>query len=135
MSAIGYWQGRRARTRVTEDTGRVWFSRPTGGARASVGPRGAHTALLVLLVIVGLGPILWLAKAAITPTQDTLTHPMAVFPHGSAWSNITNAWNEVDIGLYFWNTIVIAFGSWLCQIVVATTGAFALSVLRPKWGE
>ena len=42
---------------------------------------------------------------------------------------------EVDIGLYIWNTIVIAFGSWLCQIVVATTGAFALSVLRPKWGR
>ena len=95
---------------------------------------GTHTVLLVLLVIVGLGPILWLAKAAITPTQDTLSNPMAIFPHGIDWSNISNAWNEVDIGLYIWNTIVIAFGSWLCQIIVATTGAFALSVLQPKWG-
>ncbi len=60
---------------------------------------------------------------------------MAIFPHGFAWSNISDAWNEVDIGLYIWNTVVIAFGSWLCQIVVATTGAFALSVLRPKWGR
>jgi multiple sugar transport system permease protein len=59
---------------------------------------------------------------------------MAIFPHGIDWSNISNAWSEVDIGLYIWNTIVIAFGSWLCQIVVATTGAFALSVLKPKWG-
>jgi multiple sugar transport system permease protein len=32
----------------------------------------AQRVLLVLLVIIGLGPILWLAKAAITPTQDTL---------------------------------------------------------------
>jgi multiple sugar transport system permease protein len=96
---------------------------------------GAHALLLVLLVIGGLGPILWLAKAALTPTQDTLSNPMAIFPHGFAWSNISDAWNEVDIGLYIWNTVVIAFGSWLCQIVVATTGAFALSVLRPKWGR
>jgi multiple sugar transport system permease protein len=89
----------------------------------------------VLLVVVGLGPVLWLAKAAITPTQDTLIHPMAVFPHGTAWSNVSDAWSQVDIGLYLWNTIAIAFGSWVCQIIVATTGAYALSVLRPKWGN
>jgi multiple sugar transport system permease protein len=82
--------------------------------------------LLVLLVVVGLGPILWLAKAAITPTQDTLTHPMSVFPHGFAWSNVSDAWTQVDIGLYLWNTIVIAFGALICQIVVASTGAYAL---------
>lgn len=95
----------------------------------------AQLVLLVLLVVGGLGPILWLAKAAITPTQDTLVQPMSLFPHGIAWSNISNAWAQVDIGRYLWNTIVIAFGSWICQLVVATTGAYALSVLRPKWGR
>ncbi|MGH3051212.1 MAG: carbohydrate ABC transporter permease, partial [Gaiellaceae bacterium] len=34
---------------------------------------------------------------------------------------------------YFWNTIVVAFGSWACQLVVATTGGYALSVLRPRY--
>ncbi len=95
--------------------------------------RSAHSALFVLLVIAGLGPILWLAKAAITPTQDTLTQPMALFPHGFAWDNLDQAWNGVRVGLYFWNTVVFAFGAWLCQIIVATTGGFALSVLRPKY--
>jgi multiple sugar transport system permease protein len=95
----------------------------------------AHTVLLVLLVIVGLGPILWLAKAAITPTQDTLAAPLSLFPHGFAWSNLSAAWNQVDVGLYLWNTIVLAFGSLVAQIVVATTGAYALSALRPKYGN
>ena len=31
--------------------------------------------------------------------------------------------------------MVIAFGSWAVQIVVATTGGFALSVLRPRGGR
>ena len=91
--------------------------------------------LLVGLVIGGLGPILWLAKSAITPTIDTITHPMSLFPHGSAWSNLREAWSSVHVGRYFWNTIVIAFGSWASQIVVATTGGFALSVLRPKYAK
>ena len=97
------------------------------------GMRTLHLLLLVGLVVVGLGPILWLAKSAITPTIDTISHPMALFPHGAAWSNLSQAWNGVHVGRYFWNTIVIAFGSWAVQIVVATTGGFALSVLRPRY--
>jgi multiple sugar transport system permease protein len=91
--------------------------------------------LFVLLVVIGLGPVVWLAKGAITPTIDTLRNPLALFPHGVAWSNVSEAWSSVNVGRYFWNTIVLAFGSWLCQIVVATTGAYVLSVLRPAWGR
>jgi multiple sugar transport system permease protein len=97
------------------------------------GMRTLQVLLLVALVVIGLGPILWLAKSAITPTIDTITHPMAFFPHGAAWSNLSQAWNDVHVGRYFWNTVVIAFGSWAVQIVVATTGGFALSVLRPRY--
>jgi multiple sugar transport system permease protein len=95
----------------------------------------AQALLFVLLVLIGLGPLVWLAKGAITPTIDTLRDPLALFPHGVAWSNLSEAWSKVDVGRYFWNTIVLAVGSWLCQIVVATTGAFVLSVLRPAWGR
>jgi multiple sugar transport system permease protein len=83
--------------------------------------------------VIGLGPILWLAKSAITPTIDTISHPMALFPHGAAWSNLGQAWNDVHVGRYFWNTVKIAFVSWAMQIVVATTGGYALSVLRPRY--
>jgi multiple sugar transport system permease protein len=97
------------------------------------GTRTLQALLLVGLVVIGLGPILWLAKSAITPTLDTITHPLALFPHGAAWSNLGQAWNDVHVGRYFWNTVVIAFGSWAAQIIVATTGGFALSVLRPRY--
>jgi multiple sugar transport system permease protein len=95
----------------------------------------AQVLLFLLLVLIGLGPVVWLVKGAVTPTIDTLRNPLALFPHGVAWSNLTEAWSHVNVGRYFWNTVVLAFGSWLCQIVVATTGAYALSVLRPAWGR
>jgi multiple sugar transport system permease protein len=104
--------------------------------RSSVrwGIGGTQALILVGLVVFGLGPLLWLAKAAITPTNDTISHPMGWFPHGVAWSNLTDAWTNVHVGRYFWNTIILAIGSWFVQIVVATTGGFALSVLRPRYG-
>jgi multiple sugar transport system permease protein len=101
------------------------------GVRWGVG--GLHVLLLIGLVIVGLGPLLWLAKSAITPTLDTIANPMALFPHGTAWGNLREAWTNVNVGRYFWNTVVLALGSWASQIVVATTAGYALSVLRPKY--
>jgi multiple sugar transport system permease protein len=95
----------------------------------------AHVLLLVFLVVIGLGPIIWLAKSAITPTNDTITYPMKLFPNGTAWGNVSEAWTNVDVARYFWNTVILAIGSWFVQIVVATTGGFALSVLRPKYAK
>jgi multiple sugar transport system permease protein len=103
--------------------------------RVKWGVGGAQALLLVGLVIVGLGPLLWLAKSAITPTNDTITYPMSLFPHGTAWSNLHRAWFDVRVGRYFWNTVELAIGSWLTQVFVATTAGFALSVLRPKYAR
>jgi multiple sugar transport system permease protein len=103
------------------------------GVRFGMG--GAQIILLILLVVVGLGPLLWLLKAAISPTTDTISQPMALFPHGAAWSNLREAWTGVRVDRYFVNTIIVAFGSWASQIIVATTAGFALSVLRPRYGK
>jgi multiple sugar transport system permease protein len=94
-----------------------------------------HTLTLVALLIIGLGPILWLAKAAVTPTQDTLREPLALWPNGWDLSLLTRAFTVVHIERYFMNTVWIAIGSWICQITVATTAGYALSVLRPRGGR
>jgi len=97
--------------------------------------RGVHLLLLGVLVVAGVGPMLLLAKFAVTPTQDIIRTPLAVFPHGIEWSNLSRAWNEVHIDRYFMNTVWIALGSWFVQLLVATTGGYVLSVLRPAWGR
>jgi len=96
----------------------------------------AQLVLLILLVIAGLLPVLWLMKAAFTPTQDTLTQPLALFPHGATLTNVAQAFGvNIKIQDYFLNTIWVAAGAWLVQIVVSTTGGYALSILRPRYGR
>ena len=75
----------------------------------------------------------WLAKSAVTPTQDTISQPLALWPNGIDWANLSQAWNDVQIDQYFWNTIVLAAGSWLFALFIATTGGYALSVLQPPY--
>jgi multiple sugar transport system permease protein len=126
----------RLRRRTPDDRASSLIS-PVDWRRPGVrwGLGSAHLLLLLALVVVGLGPLLWLAKSAITPTADTISNPMSLFPNGTAWGNLRAAWSDVDVGRYFWNTVVIATGSWLAQIIVAATGGYALSVLRPKYAR
>ena len=128
--------GTRRRARRVEGSGPALIG-PDEWRRRGVrwGLGGAQALLFVGLVVIGLGPLLWLAKSAITPTNDTITFPMALFPHGAAWHNLHEAWYEVQVGKYFWNTVVLAIGSWFVQVFVATTAGFALSVLRPKYAR
>jgi multiple sugar transport system permease protein len=97
--------------------------------------RTLQALVLLFLLVVGLGPILWMLKSSITPTLDTLRQPMAVWPNGFDLSQFATAWQRVHIDRYLLNTVVIAFGSWATQLVVATTAGFALSVLRPRYGR
>jgi multiple sugar transport system permease protein len=103
---------------------------PVAGALLRV----THLVLLLGLVVVGLGPLLWLVKASLSTTQDTLRDPMALFPSGVDWANLATAWSTVHIDLYFFNSMVLALGAWAVQLVVATTGGYALAILRPRYG-
>jgi multiple sugar transport system permease protein len=128
---------RRRRTRRAEEQRPAALISYADWRRPAVrwGVGAAHVLLFVVLVVIGLGPLLWLAKSAVTPTADTISHPMALFPHGAAWSNLREAWSNVHVGRYFWNTVVLAIGSWATQVFVATTAGYALSVLRPKYAK
>ncbi|MDT4911639.1 MAG: multiple sugar transport system permease protein [Pseudonocardiales bacterium] len=122
-----------AAARVTDDDGGVLSAAEWRRPRVRFTVGTAQALLFVGLLVLGLGPLLWLAKSAITPTADTISRPMSLFPGGFAWHNVSTAWTDVRVGRYFWNTILLAFGSWVSQLVVATTGGFVLSVLRPKY--
>lgn len=125
-------RGRRTRHASSPDRGMI-SSADWKGRRFRWTMSAIHGATLVFLLIVGLGPLLWMAKSSITPTQDTLRAPMALWPHGFDLGNFVTAWSRTHIDRYLMNTVFIAFGSWVVQITVATTAGYALSVLRPRF--
>jgi multiple sugar transport system permease protein len=86
------------------------------------------------VLVAGVGPLLWLLKSGVSTSQDILKGPMQLWPSGIQPQNIPDAWNRVQIGAYLGNTAFIAIGSMISTLFVCTTGAFVLSILRPKWG-
>lgn len=95
--------------------------------------RIAQGFLLVGLVVAGVWPLLWLAKAATSTSQDILRDPFALWPSGVHWENLANAWTGGGIGLALLNTAAIAVGSVIASLVISVLAAYILSVLRPRW--
>jgi len=92
--------------------------------------------VLLGLLVAGLGPLLWLLKAAISPTQDSIREPLAFFPSGEVqWQNLATAWQQGHIGYYLGNSAIIAAGTALASLIICTTAGYVLSVLRPMWGS
>lgn len=109
------------------------YDRRRPGVRAGFG--GGQLLILVAVAVAGIGPLCWAAKGALSTTQDLIRHPGALWPAKPQWDNLSRAWTDLQIGTYLLNTVILVGGSWICQLVVATTAGYALSVLRPWFGR
>jgi len=96
--------------------------------------RIVQTILLIVLIVSGLGPLLWAAKASISSSNAIVSDPMGIWFTPNEWGNLLLAWNGARIGQSLGNTVVLAAGSTLSTLIVSVAAAFLLSVLRPKWG-
>lgn len=92
--------------------------------------------VLVALAVAGLGPLLWLAKASVSTSQEILRDPLALWPEsGATWSNYVYAWVNARVGTALFNSAMLALGSIIGNLFVCVTLAYVLSVLRPRWGR
>ncbi|UFU06072.1 carbohydrate ABC transporter permease [Ruania halotolerans] len=91
--------------------------------------------MFVVVTALSVLPLLWLAKSAISPTQEILREPFRLWPSEVQWSNFSEAWTTMSVGRYMWNTLVLTGGSVVVQVFVAATLSFGIAVLRPAYGK
>lgn len=90
---------------------------------------------LALFVFAFLFPIYWMVTGAMKSTPELVTNPPTVVPHQWHPGNYVSAWSDMNLGQYMVNTVVQAGGAWLLQIVLCTAAAYALSKLKPIFGQ
>ncbi|MCD2498541.1 carbohydrate ABC transporter permease [Microbacterium nymphoidis] len=103
--------------------------------RVRVGLWILNAVLIVFLLVISAGPLLWLAKAALSTSQDILREPFGWWPSGIQWQNLADAWVKINIGQYLWNTVLVAVGVWFFGMLVALTGGYGISILRPRYAK
>ena len=88
-------------------------------------------ALLLTCTLVTFGPLYWMFSSALKSSIEIFQNPPTIWPLHPAWGNYANAWNVLQYPRYFVNTLSLAAGAVVLQLLVSATAAFALSKLRP----
>src|SRR5258706_15585195 len=88
-------------------------------------------ALLLVSTLITFGPLYWMFSSAVKSSIEIFQTPPTFWPLHPVWSNYANAWNVLQYPLYFGNTLILAAGAVVLQLLVSATAAFALSKLRP----
>jgi multiple sugar transport system permease protein len=95
--------------------------------RRSPWPRAGLHAFLIVTAIVWLAPLAWAVFTSFRPYSDTQQHGYVSLPHTLSISNYRNAWEQGQIPLHFWNSILIAVPAIFLILLFAASIAFVVS--------
>jgi multiple sugar transport system permease protein len=91
--------------------------------------------VLLLFTLAFIGPLYWMATGALKSGQEIAQTPPTLFPQDPEPHNYTDAWNNLNLGKLLFNTFYYAVGALVFQLVFDTAAAYALSKLRPMFGN
>ncbi|MFE9923384.1 carbohydrate ABC transporter permease [Streptomyces sp. NPDC005774] len=104
-------------------------------------PRGravywtVFTGVVLLFTLAFLFPVHWMVTGAMKSPDEVARTPPDLLPDRWSTSGWTDAWELMQLPTHLWNTVVQAAGAWLFQLVFCTAAAYALSRLRPAFGN
>ncbi|MFG2567132.1 carbohydrate ABC transporter permease [Streptomyces sp. NPDC048567] len=80
-------------------------------------------------------PLYWMAGGALKSSSELADPTPTLVPHSWHPESYSQAWTNVGLSHYFLNTLLLAAGAWLTQLLVDVSAAYALSKLRPALGN
>lgn len=80
-------------------------------------------------------PLVWMVLGAMKPAAELARVPPTILPQSWQPQTYPQAWDQLELGRYFVNTLVVTIGAWLVQLAIAVPAAYSLSKLRPKLGK
>ncbi|MFE4689923.1 MULTISPECIES: carbohydrate ABC transporter permease [Streptomyces] len=80
-------------------------------------------------------PLYWMTTGAVKSSSELADQNLSLFPRSWHPESYADAWTNVGLGQFFLNTLLLAFGAWLTQLLIDVSAAYALSKLRPVLGN
>ena len=91
--------------------------------------------VIVVFTLVFIGPLYWMVTGALKSGQEIAKTPPTLFPEHPQPSNYSDAWSDLNLGKLMFNTFYYAAGAVIFQLIFDTAAAYALSKLRPIFGN
>ncbi|AQZ70937.1 ABC transporter permease [[Actinomadura] parvosata subsp. kistnae] len=92
-------------------------------------------AVLVLFTLAFVFPLYWMVTGALKTPEELAQMPPTLFPADPTPTAFFEAWDLFDIGTLLLNTGYYSLGGWVVCMAVDVSAAYALSKLRPMFGN
>jgi multiple sugar transport system permease protein len=92
----------------------------------------AAQVFLIAATILWIVPILFALYVAIRPESETNKYGYVALPHSLTLKNFSDAWNQSDMGTFFWNSVKITVPAVIVTLFLASMVAFVVSRLSFK---
>ena len=93
----------------------------------------AINVVILAVSLLMLFPLIWIVVTACKPQIEILKHPLELIPKDfSLIENFKTVWKRADWLIYYKNTIILTFLTWVIQMAVAIPAGFAFGVLKFK---
>jgi multiple sugar transport system permease protein len=86
--------------------------------------------VLAIVLAISAFPYFYLLSTALRPRAEIFHYPPAWLPHTWAWQNFVEIWSAIPLASYLLNSLLVAGGATLLNLVVAIPAAYALARLR-----
>jgi multiple sugar transport system permease protein len=93
------------------------------------------TLVVVVFTLVFIGPMYFLFTDGLKSTQEAIATPPTLYPHHFYPATYKQAFDRLDVARLLWNTLYYAFGALAFQLIFDVAAAYALSKLRPAFGN
>lgn len=91
--------------------------------------------MIVAFTLAFLFPMYWAVSGAMKSPEELAKVPPTLVPQTFHPDTFAQAWDQLNLGKYFLNTVIVAGGALALQLLVDIPAAFALSKLRPMLGN
>jgi putative chitobiose transport system permease protein len=87
--------------------------------------------LLLLVSLVTVFPFLWIFLTAFKgPTDAVYSTPPQLIPHDPTFDNFIRVWNQLPIGNFFLNSIVVAVGTTGLSVLITSLAAYPFAKMK-----
>ncbi|MBI9049693.1 MAG: carbohydrate ABC transporter permease [Anaerolineaceae bacterium] len=92
---------------------------------------GLFLIILILASLIVIFPFFFSFTAGLKSSIEINKPGLNLWPPMPHWENYLDAWRRFNMPQMFWNTIVVAGGGVIAQLLISTLAAFFLSRLKP----
>src|SRR5574344_2127584 len=93
---------------------------------------GIHT-VLIAVSLLSIFPFIWLISTSLKGNAENIfAYPPQIIPTDFTWANYTGVWNKVNFIGYFINSMIVACGTVLLNLILSAMAGYPLARMEFK---